>query len=39
MPYAELLTQLTVDCKDDGVRFLQHERIQAIKSILRDSEY
>lgn len=39
MEYAELLNRLTVDCKDDGMRFLRKDRIQEIKSLLNNSGY
>lgn len=39
MSYAELLKQLTVDCKDDGIRFLKRDRIQAIQTLLENSDY
>ncbi|MDO4755046.1 MAG: M28 family peptidase [Parabacteroides sp.] len=39
MSYAELLKQLTVDCKDDGIRFLKRDRIQVIQTLLENSDY
>ncbi len=39
MEYAELLNRLTVDCKDDGARFLRKDRMQEIKSLLNNSGY
>ena len=39
MSYSELLKQLTVDCKDDGVRFFKQDRIREIQSLLENSTY
>ena len=39
MSYFERLKQLTVDCKDDGTRFLKQDRIREIQSLLENSDY
>ena len=39
MLYSERLKQLTVDCKDDGIRFLKLDRIREIQSQLEGSPY
>lgn len=39
MRFSDLLRDLTVDCKDDGQQFLERNRIQVIKSLLKDSSY
>ena len=39
MAYTDLLSQLTVDCKDDGERFTVTDRIQVIQSLLKESSY
>lgn len=39
MSYSERLKQLTVDCKDDGIRFLKLDRIREIQSQLEGSPY
>lgn len=39
MQYADLLSDLTVDSKDNGVCFLVKERLDRIKSLLKGSAY
>lgn len=39
MSYAELLKKLTVDCKDDGIRFVKPDRIHVIQALLENSAY
>lgn len=37
--FTNLLSEITVDCKDNGVRFKKKKRIKAIETWLADTEY
>lgn len=39
MEYAKLLRLLTVDCKDNGERFIDRSRISVLQSLLADTSY